>query len=766
MTDWVNILSFSPRLINSDGKFGILQEISQTSESGIVWYPETDECKHIHMTWTERIIHMHECLKYCTAFRVNVLVQNSHIVMYKICVNPMLLRLQISLGKVLGEHHIISLISVMWKSSVTYESQIQSPDDSNNMHLSNSKIWNKNMILLDYQLNSLNYMKNVEHNIRTYSCISYNNHINICDNICVDIVKECFVTEEDIRGCPIRGAFLCDEAGSGKTAVSLRLISEDNEFIRKKQENYSTNATLIIVPTNLPSQWNTEIEKFYEHGTFKIINLLKSSDLKSVSMNSILNADIVLTTMSFIKSNKTYNDIFTTVLNKNVDGYNKKSRALFKVVAKNKEIDSPILQIINWNRIIVDEIHELKGKDLKILKCFSCDIMWGITATPVLNINLKDECNELSLMMEYISFLHPNIYKSFIHNCMRGYVDIQKYFPQNKLQLVQLSDIEKEKKNIELSDEELVLSFTTFDDENVNSYENTLDITQCIVKEEEHNIDISVASLINLQQTLVTTGLIVCALWCVEYGNSKIRKSSILYKAIEFVAKEKLHIDSGKRIISLIDKKRRQKNFMEMSLKKLEEKSEICSICMHRSCSVIIKCGHLFCRTCISKYLVQKNKCPVCNNETSQHDMFRVSCDSENSKLNAIKDMISSTNEPVLIIAQWKKVLRDIKIILNKSDAIILEGNTSQRRCILDKFRNEGGVLLVCVEDSFAGIRLPNVRYVIFSHALVGEYSKVKSIETQAIGRTLDSDKIEHPKVISFVTADSQEESIWRTTHK
>jgi superfamily II DNA/RNA helicase len=146
--------------------------------------------------------------------------------------------------------------------------------------------------------------------------------------------------------------------------------------------------------------------------------------------------------------------------------------------------------------------------------------------------------------------------------------------------------------------------------------------------------------------------------------------------------------------------------------------------------------------------------------------MFRIVHENENSKLNAIKEVATSMKEPVLIFAQYKKVLRDIKLCLVKTglpNVFLLEGNITQRSHILDEFKKKGGVLLLCAADSFAGIRCQNAKYIIFSHALLGDYNKVKSLEIQAIGRVLDTtDKTIN--VMSFV-AEEQEEYIFKSNH-
>ena len=207
---------------------------------------------------------------------------------------------------------------------------------------------------------------------------------------------------------------------------------------------------------------------------------------------------------------------------------------------------------------------------------------------------------------------------------------------------------------------------------------------------------------------------------------------------------------------------------METNLQHLELNTEMCPICMESSCNVIIKCGHLFCKSCITKHLLYQQQCPTCRNENLPYQIYRKVHKNESSKLQAIKEVTESCSEPVIIFAQWKKVLKDIKSVLTDSNNLsvaVLVGNTSQRQSIINKFSNQGGVLLLCLNETFAGIRLPSVNNIIFAHALVGEYDHVRALEIQAIGRTIKKDDTSLPYVVSFITAESAEEGLWRTNH-
>jgi len=525
-------------------------------------------------------------------------------------------------------------------------------------------------------------------------------------------------------------------------------------------QNYCSKGTLIIVPINLPAQWLCEIKQFYKDDTYTLVKLLKSTDLKHVTMETLLEADIILTTIHFIKANKTYNEMVSGVINSR--GVHKKSRALFRSFSRNKNIVYPIIQLIHWKRIIVDEIHEVKDKDLKLLKNLSTDVFWGLTATPI--FNSSDDLNHINFMHEDVIY-HPNIYRAFVQQYMKGNKSAFDELPDNALRLVKVSDMER--KNIEnKSDEETILLASSFDDR-ISFFTERSELKSAFINPEDKNINTNTDLLHTEQKTILLSTCVLLGIWCTEIlATNKVNVKLLHNKAIQLLYNEqKQKINDVSALSESIAQTKRRKIFMEESLKHLESGTEVCPICYERTCSAVTRCGHIFCTTCISEHYKQKNNCPICKNESSLTDVFRILQDDENSKLLAIKHVIDGVKEPTIVFAQFKKVLKHIRLLVQKTQRILLlEGNVSQRASILTDFKTNGGILLLCTTDSFAGIRLPNVKYIIFSHALSGEYSKVKSIEMQAIGRTVQTNNQE-VNVMSFVTADTGEEIIWRTNH-
>ena len=95
---------------------------------------------------------------------------------------------------------------------------------------------------------------------------------------------------------------------------------------------------------------------------------------------------------------------------------------------------------------------------------------------------------------------------------------------------------------------------------------------------------------------------------------------------------------------------------------------------------------------------------------------------------------------------------------------LTLEGSVTRRATVLHEFLT-AGVLLLCLEECFAGLHLTHVRHIIFAHAIVGDYETVTRLETQAIARCVRHGQKESVQISSFVIADCEEERLWHATH-
>ena len=208
--------------------------------------------------------------------------------------------------------------------------------------------------------------------------------------------------------------------------------------------------------------------------------------------------------------------------------------------------------------------------------------------------------------------------------------------------------------------------------------------------------------------------------------------------------------------------------FVNARLASLESEMETCSICMARRCAVITPCAHLFCEECVRGALAHRPTCPTCRADLTPADLTllarRVDAGSKMDRIGQL--LLSLQGESVILFVQWKSMVRGTKTLLRSMGlrVLLLDGNLAQRASTLHEFRTSG-VLLLCLEDGFAGLHLPHARHLVFAHAIVAERDRVAQLERQAIARCVRTGQTSVVTVYSFVIADCAEEALWRDTH-
>ena len=136
-----------------------------------------------------------------------------------------------------------------------------------------------------------------------------------------------------------KGGFLCDEMGLGKT---VQLISTILGNLKAR--------TLIIVPKSIITQWAEEINRFAPSLTISIFD--------GPGRKIDRTADITIAPYTLLT----------------VKGGTVESKTA--------------LHTVKWNRIILDEAHEIRNKTSKLFKCvcrLESEIRWLVTGTPVFN---------------------------------------------------------------------------------------------------------------------------------------------------------------------------------------------------------------------------------------------------------------------------------------------------------------------------------------------------------------------------------------------
>lgn len=142
---------------------------------------------------------------------------------------------------------------------------------------------------------------------------------------------------EDQKSGP-KGGFLCDEMGLGKT-VQLVSTMLGNPKPR----------TLVVVPKSIITQWVEEITRFAPHLSIGV----------------------------FDGPERKIEDVDVTIA----------PYTLLTVKGENPGAKTP-LHMVSWNRVILDEAHEIRNKKSKLFKSvcrLHTEIRWIVTGTPVFN---------------------------------------------------------------------------------------------------------------------------------------------------------------------------------------------------------------------------------------------------------------------------------------------------------------------------------------------------------------------------------------------
>jgi hypothetical protein len=152
-----------------------------------------------------------------------------------------------------------------------------------------------------------------------------------------------------------------------------------------------------------------------------------------------------------------------------------------------------------------------------------------------------------------------------------------------------------------------------------------------------------------------------------------------------------------------------------------------CSICLDnidKNNFSLINCGHYFCKSCLRKYINEKEdcyECPNCRNEFLINDIYVPSDNNvihtiENSKLKKIKDIINMNDHKIIIITEFKE---SIKIIETLSDDVIFFTLFCKNNYLKEKNKNlfiseKRRSILFCNYDDILKYDINNVNAIIF----------------------------------------------------
>ncbi|VDN95218.1 unnamed protein product [Brugia pahangi] len=228
------------------------------------------------------------------------------------------------------------------------------------------------------------------------------------------------------------GGILADDMGLGKTLSMISLIVNVKENRKQNEEVKGSNkqvtkssclipsrTTLIIAPASLIFQWEAEFQKHVKSGFLSRYVFHGPKHKRDISAECLARYDVVVTTYGIVSNElsekftavgvedeRSSNDASASYAEKNGKGKTKRkiSRKLGSVLTK-----------IAWERVILDEAHQIKNRTSLISKA-CCKIpavaRWCLTGTPIHN-NLWD-LYSLIRFLRVVPFDEEAVWKEYI----------------------------------------------------------------------------------------------------------------------------------------------------------------------------------------------------------------------------------------------------------------------------------------------------------------------------------------------------------------
>lgn len=229
---------------------------------------------------------------------------------------------------------------------------------------------------------------------------------------------------------------LSDEMGLGKTIEILALMLLNKRKMNnipstfKTQDNktiHRSNGSLIICPNPLLKQWINEIEMHTNNGAIKIfhyqgyndiIKRFETSKIEEI-ISKLLEYDLIITTYQVINVELHYAQY-------NANLRSRRKRNTDDGTTPKYDYSSPLSLIQFW-RIILDEVQMLKSDNTQIAKCTNLlhrIHTWGVSGTPIQTVR------DFQTVLSYLQ-IYPFVKQSDI--ILNIHTDVKSFRTKNSV---------------------------------------------------------------------------------------------------------------------------------------------------------------------------------------------------------------------------------------------------------------------------------------------------------------------------------------------
>jgi len=658
--------------------------------------------------------------------------------------------------------------------------------------------------LYDYQKRNLNKMINIENN--NNFTMEYTIPINFDDyELLYNPILYKYTDCKQIMSIKTKGGYLSDSMGLGKTISMLALIATNIINIPDKimnmngQRKIISKATVILCPSHLVKQWATEIKRCMSH--YNVLTILTKNSHNKLLFKDFINADIIIVSNQFIMNFKYYTSLHyrqcspSTYLEHMIKAKNEKLNKLLDTKTYEELLleKDPIFEFFNFNRLVVDEGHELFGELLNnnslnkyistwLLK-IDAQFKWYVSGTPFINttglincskfieMELTDEKNNIHISMNSNKnsndILSDFIYKQYFWDNVFTNICI-RHNKEDVINQIQIPDYKEETIWLELTEMERELY-------NINK-----------TKKSKINLQKLCCHLLMMNSTKKIFGDNIPSLPVMQDKLIEYHKKN--YNEYEKKLNELVSVNNPAyyMIKKSYETQMRESKYLFTMLDKMKtnglNKTEECIVCMEiMTKPTLTECGHLYCLECIKSCIIIKSICPLCKKLIDSKKLILVEEKKEEKKssndiinkygtklgfiIMTVQDIIKEQNNRVIIFSQWDDMLNLVSDTLkeNNINNTNVKGNAMMRNNAISRFKDgiEAKVIMLSLRNGASGTNLTEATHIIFVEPIDAPKEEVKLIEAQAIGRAYRIGQKNNVKLIRILIKDTIEEEIY-----
>lgn len=543
------------------------------------------------------------------------------------------------------------------------------------------------------------------------------------------------------------GGILADDMGLGKTIQTISLIMADRELGRKSSD--ACNATLILAPVSVMSNWSTQIQKHVKPEHALNIMFWHGSRKQTITPKTIENYDVVISTYDSVSS----------------EWYSQKSTTLPR--------KSGVFSV-KWRRIILDEGHSVrnpKAKKTIAVSSLLAQSRWVLTGTPIIN-NLKDLYSlvrflRLSGGLESFDIFHGAIMRPVLQGDTQG---------NKALQLLMAGICLRRKKEMSFID--LRLPELTEYVHKIQLHPHEQEKYDALEAQAKGTLDIYRNNIGGKKGSDTYRHLLEVLLRMRQLCN---HWQLVGEKRLDSIMKQ-LEAEG------VVDLTEENKVALQKMLQLYIDSQEDCPICLDTLKEpVITKCAHTFCTACLERVIDTQHKCPMCRAELESLSTTTVKPAKEtsmkvepakqttadkkslekntSSKVEALLEILKATSQDssnkTIVFSQWTSFLNllEPQLAAHGLKFTRIDGSMSatQRDAALEALDSDPDttVMLASLAVCSVGLNL-----VAANHVIMADSWWAPAIEDQAVDRVHRLGQKRETKVFRLVVEGSVEERV------